>query len=122
MYWLKSINFNYFTSLLFFLVLQSLSTSKSYKTVECLRALDAVSSVVLTSKNPIQQYGLEPLTVHYNTFHQLNNNPSTSLKSAIDCDAMLEALTDKKIRRMYFNGHHGTRGVIALLFPFHGFT
>ena len=83
---------------------------------------DPVSSVVITSSNPTQQHGIEPLTQHYNSCHQLDNNPNSPFKLVINADIKQNTLANNKVKKMTFNGHQGTRGIIALLFPFHGFT
>jgi len=76
----------------------------------------------MTPTHPTQQHGLEPFKLHFNTYHQLDNNSNTPLKPVINCDIKQNNLASNKVKKIHFNGHHGTRGVVALLFPFHGFT
>jgi len=120
MYWLKSIHLN-LISLSALFALQCCCT-KSANPVEPFGNWEPVSAVVITATNHTQQHGLEPLTLHYNYSHQLDNNFNTTLKLVINADIKQNTLANNKVKKMTFNGHQGTRGIIALLFPFHGFT
>lgn len=120
MYWLKSIRLN-LISLSVLLAVQYCCT-KSANPMEGFKNWDPVSSVVITSSNPTQQHGIEPLTQHYNSCHQLDNNPNSPFKLVINADIKQNNRASNKVKKMNFNGHQGTRGIIELLFPFHGFT
>src|SRR5690606_33277570 len=106
MYWLKSIHLN-LISLSVLLAVQYCCT-KSANPMEGFKNWDPVSSVVITSSNPTQQHGIEPLTQHYNSCHQLDNNPNSRFKLVINAYIKQKYRASNKMKNMIFTGNQCT--------------
>ncbi|WP_417362167.1 hypothetical protein [Galbibacter sp.] len=89
--------------------------------MDCSQTWSKDNTVVLSPTNSTQQFGLEPLNAHFNTYQQSNSPGALSQLIPISDIAHI-ALPNNATCGIHYNGHQSTLGVIALLFPFHGFT
>lgn len=113
-------NFNLSTSLLLLFVALLYGT-KSSAVMECSIVYAESNTVVLSSNSTTQQYGLKPLNIQLYSYTQ-SQNQSNSLQLMTPSDTASVGALNTEISGIHFNGHKGTLGLIALLFPFHGFT
>lgn len=120
MCYFRMLNFNLSTSLLLLFVALLYGT-KSSAVLECSIVYAESHTVVLSSNSTTQQFGLKPLNIQLYSYTQSQNQSSSLQRMTLSDTETVGALyTD--VRGIHFNGHKGTLGLIALLFPFHGFT
>src|SRR5690606_14584635 len=120
MYGLRDLNHKQFTGLILLLVLQFFST-RSEVPLECSTIWSTVHTVQLSPTSAAKLYGLEPLNTYFNTYDQ-PQCPCLFIQFVGHSATTVMQQQSGTIRGVHFNGHQGTLGIIALLFPFHGFT
>src|SRR5690606_652591 len=120
MYCFRKININHFNSLLLLFVALHCYT-KSNGATQCSKIHIKTKTVILSSTGANQQYGLKPIIPQLYSYNQTQNLGSVE-QLMPSGDISYVGCLDTKTSSVTYNGDKGTTGLIALLFPFHGFT
>lgn len=120
MYCFRKIDMTHFNSLLLLLV-ALLCFTKSNAVTEYAKIHTNTNTVILSSTGVNQQYGLKPIIPQLYSCSQTQNQGSVEQLMPIGAISYV-GCHDTKTIRVTYSGDKGTTGLIALLFPFHGFT
>ncbi len=120
MYCIRRIQYQHHLYLLILFVAFLFGT-KVDRTMVCSKITAHKKSVVLSSKGFDQQYGLKPLLIEICSDQQAQST-SFLLRKIKTSEIIYTPGLRTDTCCIHFNGHQGTLGIIALLYPFHGFT
>lgn len=98
-----------------------LYTTKGEMAMPCAKVIAKKSTMVLSSSTPGQEFGLKPIHIQIISDHYPQNTNLLLREFKTGQHVFIPKLKTKD-SCIHFNGHQGTLGIIALLYPFHGFT
>lgn len=120
MYCIDRINYIHLNGLLLFLVLL-FSGTKSSATSQCLRVCPEKNEILLSSTGSTQEYGLKPINLQLNSYCPFETQSSIQ-QFMTCCDIAYKTWLNTAAKGIDINIHKRSLELIALLFPFHGFT